>query len=100
MTIGRFEWDESKNLTNQKKHGISFEDAAEVFGDPLHVTMLDPSSGHEERWRTYGMVDGIALLMVAHADRDEDGIEIIRIISARRATRHERQYYERENGRP
>ena len=98
MIIGRFEWDESKNLANLKKHGISFEDASEVFDDPLHITILDPSSRHEERWRTYGIVDGIALLMVAHADRDDDGAEIIRLISARRATRHERQYYERENG--
>ena len=98
MAIGRFEWDESKNLANLKKHGISFEDASEVFDDPLHITMLDPSSRHEERWRTYGIVDGIALLMVAHADRDDDGAPIIRLISARRATRHERQYYERENG--
>ena len=98
MAIGRFEWDESKNLANQKKHEISFEDAAEVFGDPLHVTIIDPGSGHEERWKTYGIVDGFAVLMVTHTDRDDDGIEIIRIISARRATRHERQYYERENG--
>ena len=98
MTIGRFEWDESKNLANQKKHEISFEDAAEVFGDPLHVTIIDPGSGHEERWKTYGIVDGFAVLMVAHTDRDDDGIEIIRIISARRATRQERQYYARVNG--
>ncbi|MEY2925740.1 MAG: hypothetical protein RL367_217 [Pseudomonadota bacterium] len=98
MTIGRFEWDESKNVANQKKHGISFEDASEVFGDPLYVTMIDPSGGQEERWRTYGIVDGIALLMVVHTDRDDEGIEIIRLISARRATRHERNYYERENG--
>jgi uncharacterized protein len=98
VAIGRFEWDESKNVANQKKHGISFEDASEVFGDPLHVTMVDLSGGHEERWKTYGIVDGIALLMVAHTDRDDEGIEIIRLISARRATRHERHSYERENG--
>jgi uncharacterized protein len=97
MTIGRFEWDESKNVANQKKYGISFEDASEVFDDPLHGTMIDPSGGYEERWKTYGIVDGIALLMVAHADRDDDGIDIIRLISARRATRHERHSYEREN---
>lgn len=98
MAIGRFEWDESKNLANLKKHGVSFEDASVVFDDPLHVTVIDSFHGHEERWRTYGIVDGIALLMVAHTDRDGDGIEIVRLISARRATRHERQYYERENG--
>jgi uncharacterized protein len=98
MTVRRFEWDKSKNVANQKKHGISFEDASEVFRDPLHVTLIDPSGGHEERWRTYGIVDGIALLMVAHTDRDKAGIEIIRLISARRATRHERQHYECGNG--
>jgi uncharacterized protein len=98
MKIGRFEWDELKNRANLKKHGISFEDASEVFDDPLHVNMLDWSNRHEERWRTYGIVDGIALVMVAHTDRDDDGIAIIRLISARRATRQERQYYEHENG--
>jgi uncharacterized protein len=98
MVIGRFEWDESKNRANEKKHGICFEDAALVFSDPLHVSTLDPSGTYEERWRTYGMVEGTAVIMVAHTDRDDAGIEIIRLISARRATRQERQYYERENG--
>jgi uncharacterized protein (DUF4415 family) len=48
MTIGRFEWDESKNVANQQKHGISFEDASEVFGDPLYVTMIDPTDGRHD----------------------------------------------------
>jgi uncharacterized DUF497 family protein len=94
----RFEWDEAKNLANRIKHGISFEDAAAVFGDPWHLTVIDSHVGHEERWRTFGMVDGYAVIMVAHTFRDDDGMETIRLISARRATRQERHYYERENG--
>lgn len=92
-----FEWDEAKNIANMRKHGIHFEDAATVFRDPLHRTIIDPNDRGEERWQSFGIVDGHALVMVAHSSRDDQGDEIIRIISARRATRLERQYYEREN---
>ena len=98
MVVTRFEWDESKNLANQKKHGIDFADAAAMFADPLHLTVFDGFDGGEERWRTFGLVDGYALIMVAHAYRDQDGGEVIRLISARRATRYERNHYEREQG--
>ena len=93
-----FEWDEAKNLSNQKKHGISFEDAARVFGDPLMVLFPDGETDGEERWRAFGQVGGVAVIMVAHTYRNHDDQEKIRIISARIATRHERQAYERENG--
>lgn len=98
----RFVWDEQKNELNLAKHGISFELATLVFDDPLQVTLLDPYED-EERWRTLGVVDGVLMLLVVHAVReevDENGEyqdEEIRIISARRATRAERQNYEDAN---
>jgi uncharacterized DUF497 family protein len=98
MDDADFEWDEAKNLSNQKKHGVSFEYAIRVFGDPLMLLFSDGHMDDEERWRAYGQVGGHAVFMVAHTYRNNDGQEKIRIISARMATRHERQDYERENG--
>ena len=101
MTAIRFEWDEAKNISNRRKHGVSFEEACHVFFDPLFVSVLDRIEGGEERWRTYGEVEGLLLLLVAHTVREDDchetTVEVIRIISARRATRKERQRYEEEN---
>lgn len=98
MLGAEFEWDDAKNRSNQKKHGISFEIAAGVFGDPLMVLLPDRFEAGEERWRAFGQVGGQAIIMVAHTYRSAAGHEKIRIISARMATRHERQSYERENG--
>ena len=98
----RFEWDEAKNLSNQRKHGVSFEEASAVFRDPLYVSVQDRVEDGETRWQTLGFVEGLLLLTVAHTVREErhDGtsVEVIRIISARRATRKERRRYEDENG--
>lgn len=98
----RFEWDEAKNLSNKRKHGISFEDASEVFRDPLLVSLKDCIQDGDQRWQTYGVVDGWLLLMVAHTVRQDESngitIEVIRIISARYASRKERRSYESENG--
>ena len=92
----RIEWDEAKDKANQRKHeGIDFSLAAEVFDDPLHKSLQDRVVGSEERWQTVGMVRGLLLLLVAHTWRDERGEEVVRIISARRATKRERQAYER-----
>ena len=97
----RFEWDEAKNLSNQHKHGVSFEKASAVFLDPLYVSAQDRIENGETRWQTLGMVGNLLLVTVAHTVREErdDGtlIEVIRIISARRATRKERRRYEDEN---
>ncbi len=102
----RFEWDETKNLSNQRKHGVSFEEACQVFRDPLYVSVQDRIEGGEQRWQTLGMVEGLLLLTVAHTVREglEDGrlshsnlVDVIRIISARPATRKERRRYEDEN---
>ena len=98
----RFEWDEAKNLSNRRKHGISFEEACAVFLDPLYVSVHDRVEDGEPRWQTLGIVGDVLLLTVAHTVREEseDGtaVEVIRIISARQATRKERRRYENENG--
>jgi uncharacterized DUF497 family protein len=98
----RFEWDQTKNLSNLRKHGVSFEEACRVFRDPLYVSVQDRIEGGEERWQILGFVEGLLLLTVAHTVREEceDGalVDVIRIISARHATRKERRRYEDENG--
>jgi uncharacterized protein len=97
----RFEWDEAKNLSNRLKHGVSFEEASQVFHDPLYVSVQDRIEGGEARWQTFGLAGGLLLLAVAHTVREEtdDGtsFEVIRIISARPATSRERRRYEEEN---
>lgn len=103
MLSVRFEWDEAKNLSNQRKHdGVSFEEARQVFQDPLHISVQDRIESGEERWQTVGAVQGFVILVVAHTFTEEDAeggsVEIIRIISARRATPRERRRYENENG--
>lgn len=86
-----FEWDAAKAELNLSKHGVSFDTAATVFGDPLAITYFDPDhSDEEDRFLTFGYsIDGV-LLIVSHMDREE----ATRIISARRATRRERRIYE------
>lgn len=91
-----FEWDPKKASSNLRKHGVSFQEAAEVFRDPLALTVFDDGhSEHEERWATVGQVGGRRLVVVVHTWREEDGDQIhVRIISAREATAHETQQYE------
>ncbi|MFT5533589.1 MAG: uncharacterized DUF497 family protein [Burkholderiaceae bacterium] len=90
-----FSWDETKNATNQNKHGVSFETAQHVFDDSLHLTRQDRVEHGEQRWQTIGLVGGVILLLVAHTWHDtDDGTEHIRLISARRATKLERKIYE------
>ena len=92
-----FEWDEAKNRINRNKHGISFDEAQTVFGDPLALSRIDAKhSFNEERWLTIGMSCSGKSLLVAHQYRTTRGEEWIRIISARRATAHERREYEKE----
>lgn len=89
-----FEWDEVKNQKNQRKHGISFEIAALVFDDPLRIEQQERFVDNEERWQTIGMIHGVLLVLVAHTIRLEDNTEIIRLISARDATKAEIRKYE------
>lgn len=90
-----FEWDDRKAESNFRKHGIRFEEAALIFDDPLAVSEQDRIENGEQRWQTIGMVGGCLLLLVAHTVRFEvEGIEVVRIISARRVNRQERRRYE------
>lgn len=91
----RFEWDEKKSLSNKKKHGISFEEAQTVFLDENALLIHDPDhSLEEDRFVLLGMSFKLRLLIVCHCYRKSENI--IRIISARRATRAEhKQYWER-----
>ena len=85
------EWDPKKAASNLRKHAVSFHEAGTVLEDPLGTTYPDPShSNEEERFVTIGRSTWQRILVVAHADRGES----IRLISARRATKRERQFYE------
>jgi uncharacterized protein len=90
----KFEWDQAKAQSNLKKHRVSFEMATRVFADPFALVEQDRIEHGERRWQTLGTVEGHLLLLVAHTVRDdEDGTELIRIISARRAEPKERKHY-------
>ena len=92
----RFEWDPVKARTNQRKHGVSFEDAMHVFDDQYSLFEQDRTDETGElRWQALGLAGGVALLLVIHTSREEGASEVVRIISARRATRKERKRYEK-----
>lgn len=91
-----YEWDEEKNIKNQQKHGVSFEEAKEIFEDPLHISKLDMRFSYfEERWISIGSTSKYKILVVANLFFTDDGEEIVRIVSARKANRKERESYER-----
>jgi len=91
----RLEWDEAnKNRRNLAKHCISFETAKLVFEDPHALSIQDRAVEDEERWQTLGMIGGLVVVLVAHTYREENGEEVIRLISARKATPLERRAYE------
>jgi len=91
----KFEWSDEKNRLNIQKHNISFEEAKEVFLDPMQISKLDYRFDYfEERWITLGSTTKKKILVVANMFFDEDGKEIIRIISARVANQKERIFYE------
>ena len=93
----KYEWDSNKNDINKKKHGISFEEAKQIFDDPLHIAILDKRFNYfEERWIAIGKTISNQVVVAANLYFDDDGEEVIRIISARRATSHERRQYEGE----
>jgi uncharacterized DUF497 family protein len=90
----RSEWDPSKAAANRREHKVSFGTAMRVFSGPLALARQDRIEGGEHRWTTTGLVDGQVLLVVARTLRDDGEIEVIRIISARRAEPEERRRYE------
>ncbi|UCV27949.1 BrnT family toxin [Ferribacterium limneticum] len=88
----KFEWDSAKATANARKHGVSFEEAQSVFYDEFAVQFFDDEhSGDEERFLLLGMSTEANLLLVCHCERDAG--TIIRIISARKATRRESSFY-------
>lgn len=90
----KFEWDENKNQINQRKHGISFEEAQTVFYDDEALVRDDPDhSDYEERFIILGMSSKANMLVVCHCYRASE--TVIRIISARKATKTESKYYKR-----
>jgi uncharacterized DUF497 family protein len=92
MSTLRFEWDERKALANKKKHGVSFEEARSVFFDERARLIDDPEhSEDEERFILMGLSSSLRLLLVCHCYRSE--ANIIRIISARKATARESKSY-------
>lgn len=88
-----FEWNRTKAAANKRKHGVTFEEAATIFGDRLALTFADPDhSIDEERWLTFGVSSHRRLLVVSHTEQHDR----LRIISAREATRHEHKIYEED----
>ncbi len=93
----RFEWDEVKNRRNLGKHKISFESAKLVFDDPQALADRDRDVDDEERWQTVGVIGSSITVVVAYTYREEDSEEVIRIISARKASPSERRAYGKGN---
>ncbi len=90
----KFEWDTNKEKINIREHGITFEQASYVFADPFALNKYDDEhSEDEDRWILLGKSLSEAVLVVVHTFRDDDGTESVRIISARRATKKEKQAY-------
>jgi len=90
----KFEWDPAKDKKNQEKHGVSFEEAKSVFYDEYAIQFYDEQHSilDEDRFLMLGLSNEARVLLVCHCERDEG--ETIRIISARKATKSERNHYE------
>lgn len=87
-----FEWDPAKATGNLRKHGVSFDEAQSIFYDEFAIQFFDEEhSGSEERFLLLGMSTGAHLLLVCHCERDAGNV--IRIISARKATKRESTFY-------
>jgi uncharacterized DUF497 family protein len=88
----RFEWDPDKAADNSRKHGVSFEEAETIFSDEFAILIYDPDhSGQEDRFLLLGMSVKLRTLVVAHCYRKDD--DVVRMISARKANRKERDTY-------
>lgn len=94
VTELRFEWDPKKAAENRRKHGISFEEAESIFADEFAILLDDPDhSLEEERFLLLGLSAKLRTLVVSHCYRKAD--DVVRLISARKATREERDVYNR-----
>jgi uncharacterized DUF497 family protein len=90
-----FEWDKAKAQANFKKHAVSFEEAQSAFHDEFAIQFFDePHSSHEERFLLLGMSAAARLLLTCHCERNSG--KTVRIISARKATKHESTFYRSE----
>ncbi|MDD7986756.1 BrnT family toxin [Lentisphaera marina] len=90
----KFEWDENKAQSNLEKHGVSFEEAMTVFYDERALEFFDKNNSEwEDRFLMLGLTTEFKLLLICHCYRDDDNI--IRIISARKATKNEAKNYKR-----
>ena len=94
-----FLWDEHKERRNRRKHRVSFEAAALIFDDPAILSLPDRFVEGELRWLSIGLARGLVVLAVAHTVEEDQGEETIRIISARKASPHERREYERQGSK-
>ncbi len=90
----RFEWDEAKNVTNQKKHGISFDTAVLVFDDPNMVQFIERIENGEERWHAIGYAPGSLFLILTVVHTWNERNHVVRIISARHASNAEMKTYD------
>ena len=92
----KFEWDKNKEKTNILKHGITFEQASYVFADQFALNKFDDEhSEYEDRWIILGKSLNETLLLVVHTYRSDNDTEIVRITSARKATKKEKQTYQK-----
>jgi uncharacterized DUF497 family protein len=93
MSSLQFDWDDKKNTSNKKKHGVSFEEAQTAFHDPNARLISDPDhSDDEDRFVLLGMSERFRVLVTCHCYREDDSV--IRIISARKASKKEIRTYE------
>ena len=92
----KLEWDPEKEKINIQKHGVTFEQASYVFADPFALNKYDDDHSHEEdRWILLGKSLNEVILLVVHTFKDDDAIEFVRIISTRKATKREKQAYQK-----
>jgi uncharacterized DUF497 family protein len=94
MKTIRFEWDRKKSEENNQKHGVTFDEASSVFYDEMAIEFYDDEhSEWEDRFLLLGLSNKLNLLLVCHCFREKSGV--VRLISARKATRNESKYYRR-----
>ena len=94
LSYMKFEWNKDKEQINIRKHRVTFEQASYVFADPFALNLFDDEhSNYEDRWILLGKSLNEKLLLVVHTFRNNENIEMVRIISARKATRKERLIY-------
>jgi uncharacterized DUF497 family protein len=93
----RFQWDERKDRRNAVKHGFPIEVAVEVFQDPLFISIEDFSQSDETKYRAFGRIRNWNILLLVYSVAEQGDVEVIRIISARKATTSERRLYETQS---